>query len=278
MKNLLLCLLMACSAVCIAQPDTTTNRYADNNDAAYWNNVNEGDYIFFTGNINNGASIYAGGTVLTLTLPAGKKILIWRGEYRRILINGVNCASTAANPTIITNLGGQVKWGYSEESNHYRSLELQNFEHLYLSGKYDPAQQTGHLDFKGHNAGDDYDSGNFHEKYGLWGNPRWSGTRFNGTFSNIVRIHGFKTLKIDYVAATEGGFAGFNLKSDNPANPEDVEIDVQDCFTGWTESEGFYISYSTSAAGQDITKLTLKNNIMAFVVVPLIRSNVLRIY
>lgn len=250
--------------VSMAQPDTTTNRFADVADAAYWNNVNEGDYIFFTGNIDNGKSIYAGGSVFTLSLPLGKKILIWRGDYRRILINGVNCVSTAAQPTIVTNLGGQVKWGYSELNNHYRSLILENFEHLYLSGKYDPAQQTGNADFLGHNGGDDYASGDYYENYGFWGNPKWSGIRFYGSYTSIVRIWGFTTLKIDYVAASEGGFAGFNIKSDNPAVPEEVEIDIQDCFTGWTESEGFYISYSTSAINQDITKLTMKNNIMAF--------------
>jgi len=245
-------------------PDTTVNRYATAADAAYWHNVNEGDYIFFTGNINGGRSIYAGGTVFTLSLPLGKKIVLWRGDYRRILINGVNCASTAEQPTIVTNLGGQVKWGYSEQNNTYRTLDLMNFDHLYLSGKYDPDQQTGNAAFLGHDGGNAFDSGDYYERYGLWGNPRWSGERFNGSFANIVGVRGFTTLKIDYVAATQGGFAGFNLKSDNPPDPDVVEVDVQDCFAGWTESEGFYISYSTPAAGQDLTRLTFRNNIMVF--------------
>ncbi|MEM6346792.1 MAG: T9SS type A sorting domain-containing protein, partial [Bacteroidota bacterium] len=101
-------------------------------------------------------------------------------------------------------------------------------------------------------------------QYGMWGNPKWSGDRFNGSFANIVRIRNFDECKVSYVAASEGGFAGFNIKTDNPATPKRVKIDVQDCFSAWTESEGFYISYSTSAANQDLTELNFRNNIMAF--------------
>ena len=248
-----------------AQPDTMTNRYATTLDASYWPTVNQGDFIFFTGNSNNNEAIYYNGSPgRTVTLPLGKKILIWRGEYKRILINGNTCVSSTTQPTVVTNLGGQVKWGYSTDQNTNRSLELYNFEHLFLTGKYDPIAQTGDPNYLGHNNGDDYDAPNYHERYGLWGNPRWSGQRYNSTFSNIIRIRSFQSCKVSYVAASEGGFAGFNIKTDNPAIPDEVEIDVQDCFAAMTESEGFYISYSTSATNQDITKLTLRNNIMAF--------------
>lgn len=245
-------------------PDTVTNRYATAEDANFWSSVNEGDYIFFKGNVANGRAIHAGGTVFHVKLSLGKKILLWRYNYRSIFIDGKFCESTEAQPTVITNLGGQVKWGYSEEKNNSRGLKITGFQHLYLTGKYDEAQQTGDANFLGHNAGKDFDKGNYHERYGLWGNPRWSGYRFNGSFTNIVRIEGFKTCKVSYVATTEGGFAGFNIKSDNPANPKRVDINIQDCFAGWTESEGYYISYSTSAKGQDLTKLTFRNNIAVF--------------
>ncbi|MEL7535250.1 MAG: hypothetical protein AAFN10_28395, partial [Bacteroidota bacterium] len=225
---------------------------------------NEGDYIFFQGNTNSGQAIYAGGTVFHVNLPLGKKILIWRGSYKRILIDGKFCLSSAAQPTIITNLGGQVKWGYSEDANSNRTLDLFNFQYLFLTGKYDPVAQTGDPAFLGHNDGADYGSGDFYENYGMWGNPKWSGDRFNGSFANIVRIRNFDECKVSYVAASEGGFAGFNIKTDNPATPKRVKIDVQDCFSAWTESEGFYISYSTSAANQDLTELRFRNNIMAF--------------
>ena len=245
-------------------PDTLVNRYADSTDASYWHNVNEGDYIFFQGNISNGEAIYAGGALFRVKLPIGKKIHIWRGDYLRILIDGDSCANDSANPTIITNLGGQVRWGYSEANNHYRALEVFDFENLYVTGKYDPVLQTGHPDFLGHNGGSAFESGDYYTKYGLWGNPRWSGIRFYGNFTGNVRIWNVKNLKMDYVAATEGGFAGFNIKSDNPDNPREVTMDIQDCFAGWMESEGFYISYSTSAANQDLTKLTFRNNIAVF--------------
>lgn len=245
-------------------PDTTINRYATAEDANYWSSVNEGDYIFFKGNIRDGAAIYAGGTVFHVNLPVGKKILIWQGNYERILIDGQYCESTEANPTIVTNLGGQVRWGESYLANNKRTLELFNFDYLYLTGKYDETLQTGHEDFLGHDNGANYSDPEYYKKYGLWGNPKWSGDRTESNFSNVIRIHGFKELKLSYVAATEGGFAGFNIKSDNPSDPERVIVDIQDCFAGWLESEGFYISYSTSAENQDLTELTFKNNIMVF--------------
>ncbi|MEL6590128.1 MAG: hypothetical protein AAFQ68_08615, partial [Bacteroidota bacterium] len=234
MKSLLFlvfaCILIPNSLFSQTMPDTTTSRYATVQDAAYWSTVNEGDYIFFKGNAGGGAVIYAGGTVFHVNLPVGKKILIWRGSYKRIFIDGKFCVSSSAQPTIITNLGGQVKWGYSEDSNSARTLELINFQYLFLTGKYDPVAQTGDASYLGHNEGMNYDSGDFYERYGMWGNPKWSGDRFNGSFANIVRIRGFDECKVSYVAASEGGFAGFNIKTDNPTTPKRVKIDIQDCF------------------------------------------------
>ncbi len=241
-----------------AQPDTTQSRKATPVDAAYWPSVNAGDYIFFPGTRN---AIYSNKNV---RLNEGYKILIWRGNYERIYIDGTYCYSSKENPTIITNLGGQVKWGYSERNAGDRTLELKNFHHVYLTGKYDSLAQTGHPDYLGHNEGKNLGNGNYHEKYGMWGNPRWSGVRFYSGGSNIVRISKFSTCKVSYVAATEGGFAGFNIKTDNPVQPKRVEVDIHDCFAGWTESEGVYISWSTGAEKQDLTKLTLRNNIFAF--------------
>ncbi|MEM6347567.1 MAG: hypothetical protein AAF927_27010, partial [Bacteroidota bacterium] len=214
MKSSLLLFFFTCSFVwnplfSQSTPDTTTNRYADSQDAAFWPTVNEGDYIFFKGNTNSGQVIYAGGTVFHVNLPLGKKILIWRGSYKRILIDGKFCVSSSGQPTIVTNLGGQVKWGYSEDANSNRTLDLFNFQYLFLTGKYDPSAQTGDPAYLGHNGGADYGSGNFYEQYGMWGNPKWSGDRFNGSFANIVRIRNFDECKVSYVAASEGGFAGF---------------------------------------------------------------------
>lgn len=249
-----------------AATDTETNRYATAADAAHWPSVNEGDYIFFKGNNDGGDDIYAaaGGRHLEIELPVGKKILIYEGDYERILINGASCLGTPENPTIVTNLGGQVRWGYSEESNQYRSLELYNFKHLHLTGKYDAANQTGDSQFLGHDSGAALGSGDYYERYGLWGNPRWSGPTYRGKYGNGVRIFRFKTVKIDYVSSWGGYFASFNVKTDNPSKPGEVEVDIQDCFAGFGEGEAFYISYSTKAHNQDITKLTLKNNITAF--------------
>ncbi|MGJ8672096.1 immunoglobulin-like domain-containing protein [Rubritalea sp.] len=249
-----------------AAPDTTTNRYATVADADYWPSVNEGDYIFFQGNNDNGDDIYAaaGTNHLKVELPAGRKILIYAGDYERILINGEGCESTAENPTVITNLGGQVRWGNSQEANHYRTLELYNFDHLHLTGKYDLESQTGDAAYLGHNGGENLGTGDYYERYGLWGNPKWSGILYHNSYGNGVRIYRCKTTKIDYVASWGGYFASFNVKTDNPSAPGEVEVDIQDCFAGFGEGEAFYISYSTKAYDQDITKLTLRNNITVF--------------
>ncbi|VGO13191.1 hypothetical protein PDESU_01745 [Pontiella desulfatans] len=249
-----------------AMPDITENRYATLKDAAYWPSVNEGDYIFFQGNNDNGDDIYAAGGSkhLRIELPVGKKILIYAGDYDRILINGADCWSTAEKPTLITNLGGQVRWGNSNEANQYRGLELYNFDYLHLTGKYDPDHQTGDPKFLGHDDGANLGTGDYYERYGLWGNPRWSGIIYYKKYGNGVRIRNFKSVKVDYVASWGGYFASFNVKTDNPADPGEVAVDIQDCFAGFGEGEAFYISYSTKAHNQDITKLTLKNNIIAF--------------
>ncbi|MBM1134907.1 hypothetical protein JO972_01395 [Verrucomicrobiaceae bacterium 5K15] len=266
MKQFILYILLCSCALAQDTPDTTLNRYATTEDARYWPSVNEGDYIFFKGNTDKGEDIYAaaGTNHLKVELPIGKKILIYTGDYERILINGEGCQSTAETPTIITNLGGQVRWGNSHENNHYRALELYNFQHLHLTGKYDAAKQTGHADYLGHNAGQNLGSGAYYERYGLWGNPKWSGIIYHKNYGNGVRIHHFKTVKVDYVASWGGYFASFNIKTDNPKTPGEVDVDIQDCFAGFGEGEAFYISYSTKAHNQDITRLTLKNNISVF--------------
>jgi hypothetical protein len=70
-----------------ATPDKTVNRYASAEDAAYWPTVNEGDFLFFTGNNDGGDDICASPSHLSMTLPVGGKILIHGGDYERIFTN-----------------------------------------------------------------------------------------------------------------------------------------------------------------------------------------------
>ena len=259
---LLLGLLLWCGFTSAQMPDTTTDRYATQDDANYWSTVNVGDFLLFEANGSN-HSIYASLQHKNITLPIGKKILIWQGNYGRIYIDGTNCQGTESQPTIITNLGGQVRWGDHETTVQYRTFEIKNFQHVYLTGKYDLTQQTGDSSYLGHDNGNAYDTGDYYEKYGFWGNQRWAGNRLGVSNPNVIRAYGYLSFKADYVAAWGGGFACFNLKTDNPTTAERVSVDVQDCFTGFTEGEGFYISYSSaSATNQDITRLTMRNNIV----------------
>ncbi|MCH6258652.1 DUF5011 domain-containing protein [Puniceicoccaceae bacterium K14] len=251
-------LLVLFTIEAIAIPDIAVNRYATSEDAAHWNNVNVGDYLFFSGNSDGGDKIHSS----SIALSVGGKILLYANDYERIFIDGKLCESTEDVPTVITNFGGQVRFGESLDNDGYRGFDLANFKHVYLSGKYDPAAQTGHPDFLGHDGGRALGSGDYYEKYGLWGDTRWSAERAGQTEGNLVRAYGYDSIKIDYVASWGGPFACFNLKQDNPSVPGLVKVDVQDTFCGMAESEGFYISYSTKAEGQDITQLTLRNNIV----------------
>lgn len=246
----------------LAIPDTATNRYATAADAAYWPTVNVGDYIFFKA--TSGSAIYAR-TSPAISLPVGGKILIWGGDYTRIYINGTGCQSTASQPTIITNLGGQVRWGCDTTTSIYRGLELDSFANVFLTGKYDPAAKTGDPNYLGHNGGANMGSGNYYEQYGLWGNERWSAERAGVTAgANMVRISGFQTCKVSYVAAWGGGFSGFNIKAESPPVPGRVAVDIQDCFSGFSSGEAFYIGNTGVPANEDVTCLTMRNNIVAF--------------
>lgn len=246
-----------------AIPDTTTNRHATAADAAHWHNVTEGDYLFFSGNFDNGGKIIVSNRN-PVVLPAGAKILFYPNEYEQVILDGSHCENSPTQPTVITNFGGQVKIGNSEKNDAERGLVIANFKHVHLTGRFDPDAGTGHPDYRGHDAGRALDSGDYYEKYGIWIDFRWSGPRFHNTYGNMVRAYGYESLKIDYVASWGGGFAAFNLKTDNPANPGVVHVDIQDTFSGFTESEGFYVSYNTGGKNQDYTRLLMRNNIIAF--------------
>jgi hypothetical protein len=265
-RKILFVALMTLSGVPLsAEPDTVTNRHASAEDAAFWPSVNPGDFLIFRGNADGGKAIYLAGSLPRITLEIGKKILIWRGSYSYISIDGSQCANTEEQPTIITNLGGQVKWGYNEDpESGWRRIELNHFDHVFLTGKHDPLAQTGDSNWLGHHGGVHMDQPDYYERYGMWGNPRWSGMRFRGSVGNIVRILNFKSAKLSYVAASEGGFAAFNIKTDSPSVPGRVKVDIQDCFAGWTEGEAVYLAWSTGAAGQDLVELTLRNNLFVF--------------
>jgi hypothetical protein len=92
------------------QPDTSINRYTGLADAAYWHNVNEGDY-FYTGNVDNGNAIYAGEFVFKVSLGFGKKTKSGGVAISVFFIDGSLCSNSEEQPPVITNLGGQVKWG-----------------------------------------------------------------------------------------------------------------------------------------------------------------------
>lgn len=279
-----ICPLIACTFT-LASPaqDLGNNRYATAADAAAWpGSVNVGDYLIVKANNDGNTSVYANqNNGMKIELEVGERILIHANVYRRIFIDGQYCQGTAAVPTVVTNFGGQVRWGDNPNANGARTFELSGFKHVHLTGKYDAAAKTGDPGFRGHNGGANFATGDYYEKYGFWGNQRWSGERqVNPEEANTVRISGFDTCKVDYVAAWGGGFAGFNIKTDRStaaaqALARNVVVDVQDCFTGFQSGEGFYISTTQGTVGQDYTKLTFRNNILMFTGAEAIQTDLL---
>ncbi|MBK1876116.1 immunoglobulin-like domain-containing protein [Pelagicoccus mobilis] len=242
-------------------PDTSTIRYATYEDANYWHNVNVGDYLLFPDGVANDPKPYP---TFSPSLSLGSKILIYAGTYDRISLDGAGCQATEGQPTIITNFGGQVRVGDANIGDK-KGIHLDGFFSARLTGKYDPENQTGHVSFKGHDEGRAFSSGDYYEKYGIWGDFRWSGKRGGNGLGNIVRGYGNLYLEIDYIAAWGGGFACFNLKEDSPALAKTVFLNVHDTFSGFSNGEGFYVGYSSgSAAGRDTPQLTLRNNIVMF--------------
>ncbi|WPJ95833.1 carbohydrate-binding protein [Coraliomargarita algicola] len=242
-------------------PNTTTNRLATQADADYWPNVNVDDYIYFSPDDNHG------GLYDSPPVGLGKKVHIYAGDYTRISLKGDYAVNSQTQPTIITNLGGQVRMVGTTD--WLRSLSISGFMNVHVTGKYDPVAQTGDPNYLGHNGGANMGDGEYYRNYGIWVDNLWAAHRasadpLNTTgVGNLVRIQNFDYCKIDYVAAFGGGFAAFNLKNDQPYAPDGVcEVDAQDCFAAFTTSESFYIGKFT--ANYDRTKLTLRNNIMFF--------------
>ena len=158
MKNIFIvfALLISISISSQVMPDTLGNadgwRYATEMDAAYWHNVNLGDVIIFQG-ASTPIRIDTRQYDEPISISGGQKIHIWRGKYERILLvgnDGVNeINSSIDKPVIITNLGGQVRWGENYNHDQYRSFETWNLKHIFLTGEYNPDLGTGDAAYLG---------------------------------------------------------------------------------------------------------------------------------
>lgn len=225
------------------------NRYATKKDALEIFNASEGDYIIDTKNDVHGIRLLNG----QITLGAGKKILIHGGKYSRIDLDLSNCHGTQENPIIITNFNGQVEWGYSTSKSPYRFFSISNGKFFKLTGRYNPLAMTGDYRYVGHGTGVQYagSRGN----YGFYGNPKWSEEEFNSAPANILRIgNNSNYYEVEYVEVGNGGFAGFNLKTDKPVVPAGkLVVNIHDNYIHDTGAEGIYFGHMNLSGSETVT-------------------------
>ena len=222
------------------------NRVANSVDAATYFNVNEGDYIIDDVGANLGRTI----DEPTLALGTGNKICIAGHllvpQYSYIILN-MPMTLDGTEDRIITNFEGQFRWGLDTGSHVFVRVAYGN-RRFRITGRYDPALQTGDPNFRGHADRRAFAYG----KYGLYAHNRFEGTG-QGAFAIDATDY-----EIDFAQVGCGFFAGFSLKRDNPpiAEQEATTFDVHDCLIFAPDSEGFYTGFNSNRAndGQNILR------------------------
>ena len=274
LKHLFAILFLTTSLFAI--PDTTGNssgwRYATTEDIDYWHNVNDGDVIIFSGE-GGSRTIYSATWKEGFSIAGGSKIHLWRGKYNRIMIhkNGWNDTSTkitvtdntADKPIIITNLGGQIEVGQDSSTADNRGIEIYSFDHVFLTGEYDPVLGTGDSTYLGLKG--DLTKPGWKYNFGISVDQKFTSFHVNEPHGLGVKITKFNSAKIRGVAALHGYFAGFSVKND-PVDLRPTVIDIQNTLSGWHEGEGYYLGYNGSGPGEELgeNKLTFINNVAMF--------------
>lgn len=224
-------------------------KYATEQDALNIHNANVGDMLLTGPNLTSGGER----TIdirpsfnNTFTLDACKKILIKGGNYDRIRLELPGLSGTEECPIIITNYDGQVKC---------KSFNIVGISHFKLTGKYDYANQTGDVLYRGHVDGYAFSSG----KYGIFVDNQWTN---NGAFLLSVQgIEGSQSTnwEIEFIESGNGGFSNV-FKSDNIVATMD-NVKIHDLYIHDTHGEGVYLGSTAGGNNQHIfTNLHFYNN------------------
>ena len=227
---------------CASIPSGSNPRYATSGDAAAIPNVNVGD-LLVTGPSGGGISIDT-----SWSLAPGQKIVIIGGVYGYISI--VNYSSgTTGNPIVITNACGQV-----ETSSFY----IAGMSYFKLTGKYDPINQTGDINYQGHDAGYAWSQGT----YGIFINRDWTDQS-----SMLLEIqsdssaHRTDNYEIEYIESGNGGYTNSFKWDGNTAYAILRNIKIHDCYFHDISGEGIYMGYSETASHYEIFQgLQIYNN------------------
>lgn len=250
-------------------PDTTAApygwRYATQADADYWSNVSLGDVLLFGRTDANGFRyIFTNYNNGPINIQGGQKIHVWRGNYSGIRIETrgdgkgfIETNSSEDNPVIITNLGGQVKFGTFGDV-HDGNFWVHHFKHIFITGEYDPVLGTGHEDYPGLDG--DLTQPGWIDKFGIYGDRKYV------TLGGLaLQLRSFLTAKVRGMACVRGFFTGFSIKSDDVSFGEYTKIDIQKCLSGWHEGEGYYLgSTNSNPDAVNANLIICKNNVALF--------------
>lgn len=241
-------------------PAITGHRYATEQDALRIKNANIGDGIIDGHNstvegryaINNNE--YEG---FQFELGPGQKLLIKGGTYEYIWFNLPNVRGTKENPVIITNYEGQVRLVYdgstsSPNKDRFAVFGAKNWK---VTGKYDPSKKTGDPRYRGHDG--PWGWSFVADTYGFLMDNSWG-------ISSVAAFKGDQTYyEVEYTEVRNGGFAGFSLKNDFPADPsKHMDINIHDNYIHDLHSEAFYVGKNVTECEQHNIVGRIWNNLM----------------
>jgi hypothetical protein len=204
-----------------------------------------GDLIVF--GPNDGTGIYLKNTNTDIeTLAPGAKILIRGGVTYDFIGIDTTLSGTLENPIVVTNFCGQVET---------KTFEIVGLSHFKLTGKYDPANKTGDINYQGHDAGYAWSQG----KYGIYINNQWTNPNTTlltvrsgiiiGTGGVVKRADNYE---IEYVESGNGGYTNaFKWDYNDPeasdaGYPTAVILDnirIHDNYFHDLSGEGIYMGY-----------------------------------
>ena len=180
-------------------------------------------------------------TLDRLYLPAG--------HWAALLLGNLPTRSPD-RPLVITNLGGQAKFGGLGHGSH--AILLLGGSNWVLTGQWDADAQTGDNQYPGHAGGYAHSAGT----YGIFVDDIFESTGDSG----IAVGGGATDFEIAFVEITRVGFAGALIKTDNQGDAHMSNVKFHDNYVHDTGSEGLYFGSTQSAPQHKFPALQVYNN------------------
>ena len=180
-------------------------------------------------------------TLDRLYLPAGHWDGLWLGNLPE---------RTAESPLVITNIGGQSKFGGLGGAQH--PVVLLGGSHWQLTGRWDALEATGNEASLGHAGGYANSSGT----YGVFIDDNFEDSGVSG----LVIGGGASDFEVSFVEITRVGFAGAVFKTDDQGDAHMNRVRFHDNYVHDTGSEGLYFGSTQSPPQHKFPALEVYNN------------------